>query len=438
MTIVCGTDFSAPAEKACTVAASLAQHHREPLVLVHALAPLAVAPPDAAVPARLYDDLAASAWNALTDLARRLGRSGAEIRAVVEVGDPDEVLLRQAEKERARLIVVGSVGHRGARWILGSTADRVAARSDVPVLVTRENFPAHEWLQEEKPLRVVVASDLGPSTSPAVEWAAHLPEHAPCAFVLAHVSWPLEEYDHLALDGPMRLDRTHPVVEDLVQRDLATAAGLLRGVGETRTVVETNVGRTADALTLLASRETADLLVVGRGRDEERHWWETSTSRAVVRRASMSVVCVPDSGAQTDVAVPEVRRLLAATDFSRRGNAAVAYALALAPAGGEVLIVHVMETEDEAEEQRRCAALEELIRSADVPRGASVAIEILAGEPAHLIHAAAERFRADVICLGARGRSGLAKVLFGSVSQELLLRSERPVLLVQAMRAATS
>lgn len=43
---------------------------------------------------------------------------------------------------------------------------------------------------------------------------------------------------------------------------------------------------------------------------------------------------------------------------------------------------------------------------------------------------------ADMICVGSRGRSGLTRMLFGSVSQELLLRSERPVLLVQSPAAA--
>lgn len=437
MTIVCGTDFSAQSEKACEVAAALASQHGDALILVHALLPPALPPPPGVpFPPAILDDLRESARHSLDELAARLNTHGAEIRLAIEVGDADDVILQQAAQEDARLVVVGSVGHRGARSILGSTADRVASRSECPVLVAREPFPAAAWLEERKPLRVVVASDLESGTGSAVEWAAHLPEQGPCQFVLAHVSWPPEEYDRLALDGPMHLDQTHPIVEDLLQRDLAAAAGVLRAAGETRTVVESNVGKTADALTLLAARENADLLVVGRGRKEERHWWEASTSRAVVRRALMSVVCVPDLAEPTELVVPEVRRLLAATDLSRRGNAAVAYALALAPVRGEVLIVHVMETEDQAEEQRRCAQLEELVRSADVQRGVSVSVEVLAGEPSRLIHSAAEQFRADVICVGARGRAGWGKVLFGSVSQELLLRSERPVLLVQAPRHA--
>lgn len=53
-------------------------------------------------------------------------------------------------------------------------------------------------------------------------------------------------------------------------------------------------------------------------------------------------------------------------------------------------------------------------------------------DPARLIGAAAERFGADVICVGSRGRSGLARALLGSVSQGLLLRSRRPVLVIQS------
>ena len=66
------------------------------------------------------------------------------------------------------------------------------------------------------------------------------------------------------------------------------------------------------------------------------------------------------------------------------------------------------------------------------PRDVPVTVEILAGhDAASLIAATAERLAADLVCLGSRGRSGLARALFGSVSQEVLLRSDRPVLLVQ-------
>jgi len=43
----------------------------------------------------------------------------------------------------------------------------------------------------------------------------------------------------------------------------------------------------------------------------------------------------------------------------------------------------------------------------------------------------AERFGADVICLGTHGRTGAAKALMGSTAQAVLASSARPVLLVR-------
>jgi nucleotide-binding universal stress UspA family protein len=250
---------------------------------------------------------------------------------------------------------------------------------------------------------------------------------------VAHVSWPIDEAG-VAADGPVQLDRTHPVVEDLVRRDLEAVAAALRSAGETRIVVEPATARAADALDSVARREAADLLVVGRGRDEGRHWWETSTSRSVVRHSSVSVVCVPDRRPATAIASPAISRIVVATDLSIRGNAAIAYALALAPPDATVTVLHVLDDADAAggpEEERRRAAIDEVVRATN-PREIPVAVEIVTGhDVARLLAAAAERAGADLICLGSRGRSGLARALFGSVSHEVMLRTDRPVLLVQ-------
>ena len=52
------------------------------------------------------------------------------------------------------------------------------------------------------------------------------------------------------------------------------------------------------------------------------------------------------------------------------------------------------------------------------------------GRPASVIAAVAERENADLVVVGRRGRGGVAELLLGSVSHELVLNSKRPVLLV--------
>lgn len=428
--VICGTDFSPASENACRVAALLAERYGVPLVVVHAVAPLPIAPMPGVGPA-LDDGMQASAERSLAELETRLASERLQLSTRIAIGAPGDVLLEETERANARLVVLGSVGHRGTKWLLGSTSDRVASQSRVPVLVVRENFPADAWLREGGPLRVTVAAELAPAIDPAVDWAAGLTELGPCRYTVAHVSWPLEEYERLGIEGPMRLDRTHPVVEEVVQRDLAAAASRLRGEGETKIVVQSNIGRTADAISLAAEREGADLLVVGRGREEGRQWWDRSVSRAVVRNTPVSVVCVPDVDEEERLQLPEIRRVLAATDFSPLGNAAVAHALSITPDGGAVLLLHVVDDDTAGDERsRRRERLERLV--AGHAGGRNVQVELIAGDdPARAISVAAERFGADVICLGSRGRVGIAKALLGSVSQSVLLRSRRPVLVVQ-------
>jgi nucleotide-binding universal stress UspA family protein len=54
------------------------------------------------------------------------------------------------------------------------------------------------------------------------------------------------------------------------------------------------------------------------------------------------------------------------------------------------------------------------------------------GRAATVIADVAEREKADVIVVGRRGRGGVAELLLGSASHELVLHSRRPVMVVSA------
>lgn len=69
-------------------------------------------------------------------------------------------------------------------------------------------------------------------------------------------------------------------------------------------------------------------------------------------------------------------------------------------------------------------------------RGVAHEEVLVAGKPADAILQTAERFGADYVLMGAQGRTRAGQILVGSVSQEVLLRSERTVLLVGGKRGA--
>jgi nucleotide-binding universal stress UspA family protein len=58
------------------------------------------------------------------------------------------------------------------------------------------------------------------------------------------------------------------------------------------------------------------------------------------------------------------------------------------------------------------------------------------GRAASVITAVADRETVDMVVVGRRGRSGVAELLLGSTSHELVLHSKRPVLVISAKTAA--
>jgi nucleotide-binding universal stress UspA family protein len=56
------------------------------------------------------------------------------------------------------------------------------------------------------------------------------------------------------------------------------------------------------------------------------------------------------------------------------------------------------------------------------------------GEPADAILAAAESEGADVIVIGSSGKTGVGRILLGSVSDDVIRRSTVPVMVVRAAR----
>ncbi len=63
-------------------------------------------------------------------------------------------------------------------------------------------------------------------------------------------------------------------------------------------------------------------------------------------------------------------------------------------------------------------------------RGYHVSTKVEVGDPAEAIILAATRQEADLIVMSTHGRSGVSRLLFGSVTSRVLSRTIRPVLVV--------
>jgi nucleotide-binding universal stress UspA family protein len=143
-----------------------------------------------------------------------------------------------------------------------------------------------------------------------------------------------------------------------------------------------------------------------------------------------------------------LRRILHATDFSPASRPAFRMALALArPAGGQLLLLHVLTPPAPFVGGRRRAPSSylELLQAARrggqrrlaswlaQARAARVRVQaqLVEGGPSEQIRKVSGRWHADLIVIGTHGRTGMRRFVMGSVAEQVVRRSLRPVLTVR-------
>ncbi len=147
--------------------------------------------------------------------------------------------------------------------------------------------------------------------------------------------------------------------------------------------------------------------------------------------------------------------ILVATDGSDDSDAAVEAALDLAhDTSGRLLVLSVVPeasgdgadegdgadttveppTRDEDEEVIEASDLTNDVVDHAVEWGLEATPLVWEGEPADAILAAAASEGADIIVIGSSGKSGVGRILLGSVSDDVIRRSPVPVMVVRAPR----
>jgi nucleotide-binding universal stress UspA family protein len=138
--------------------------------------------------------------------------------------------------------------------------------------------------------------------------------------------------------------------------------------------------------------------------------------------------------------------ILCPLDFSAASSGLVAYAAALAVAtGAELRLLHVCEPSDDLAIAKRawtadpmagpepCTEQMQSLRVAAEQAGAArVHTGIARGEAALEIVAEASRQQADLIVIGAHGRTGLTRFLMGTTAEIVLRTARCATLLVRA------
>jgi universal stress protein A len=151
-----------------------------------------------------------------------------------------------------------------------------------------------------------------------------------------------------------------------------------------------------------------------------------------------------------------IERILVPTDFSAGSYAALGYAVLLARlSGAQIEVVHVAEPSETLEGDTKVLveggspqSYRQLLRDhgevamkrflSDVPGAAGLEFRsrIEVGKPADVTLAIAEREGFDLIVMGTRGRTGIERLVVGSVAEKVIRGSSCPVLTVRVPEAA--
>lgn len=149
-----------------------------------------------------------------------------------------------------------------------------------------------------------------------------------------------------------------------------------------------------------------------------------SVTDAVLRHAPCAVLV---TRARTEVA--RFRNVLCPVDFSDCSRKALELATDIIEPDGKITLLHVEEPDDRA---LRARLLEEW--SANLERTARVPVmhQTRAGSPAFAILAHLEENPAfDLVVMGSHGRTGMQRVLLGSVAETIVRRANYPVLVAR-------
>jgi nucleotide-binding universal stress UspA family protein len=288
---VCGTDFSNEAMQAADVAAAWARRFGEPLVLVHPVDEQ----PRTRLPGQLRDSLSLFERAQLHRELERLRTMQIEVTEALQEGAPETVLIDEATRHHARLLVLaGKQEGALSRFLAGGLAEQVAEAAPMPTLLVRKPAPLLKWARDARKLRVVVGADLSAPSEAALRWVHWLRQCGPCEVLVVYLQ-------PAAPAGTTTDFIPAVVMDDMMRKASITQAQCFRkkarallGPAPVRVRVEKQWGYSDAHLIQTATDEKADLLVVGtHSRHGLARLGHHSISRGVLHYAPMNVACIP-------------------------------------------------------------------------------------------------------------------------------------------------
>jgi len=247
--------------------------------------------------------------------------------------------------------------------------------------------------------------------------------------------------------GRSYFSRLYQRAESGARERLTAAAGVLEAAGVTVEQVVVS-GRSAEEIVRAADSHDCGLIMMStHGRNALARGILGSVTDAVVHSAHMPVLTVtPDRARTYHGEDSTLNSVLVALDGSELAETVLPYVIDLASRLSlEILAVRVVppihafwmdpmpEELSEEQEQAETAAKEYLERTASklTERGLSVQWRRLTGHPATAIVELAREMPHDIVAVATHGRSGIARLAMGSVSEAIIRGTGDPVLVVR-------
>ncbi len=192
-----------------------------------------------------------------------------------------------------------------------------------------------------------------------------------------------------------------------------------------------------------AVKTKATMIIMGRrGKTGLKRLTMGSTTARVIGHAPCSVMVVPRA------AQVEFKNIIVATDGSKYSAAAASEAIGIAKRNnGKLTVIAVVPAElatpmdvDFSMTQRELIADKEMhkaeenakaVKDAAQKVGVAVQAFIMTGKPADAVVETAKEKNVDLIVLGSHGRTGLERLLMGSVAERVIVLSPCAVLVVK-------
>jgi nucleotide-binding universal stress UspA family protein len=290
--------------------------------------------------------------------------------------------------------------------------------------------------------QILCPLDFSTPSNRALEHAAALAHSCQSSLLAMHVV-------PLAVTAPTPSSGVYPVpavpqpeLRRAMLEELERRVEPLRGAG---LAVETLVrdGDPAGAVLREAERLPIDLVVMGsHGASGFERLVMGSVSEKVLRKAPCPVLTVGPPAARAAAEPVRYARLLCPIDFSEASLRALEYALTLCDdAAAELALLHVRErvvypfvperSHEEADIDRAALSQLESLLPVNARDFCRPRLLVRHGRPHEEIREQALEMAADIVVLGVHGRGLLERLVFGSVTSQVVRSASCPVLTVR-------